>query len=152
MKKVVTINIGLCGGPSSSVGIATTATGWTVRDRIPVATRFSTLPYRLWGPSGLLYNGNRVFRCGKVRPGSAADYSLPSSAGIMEELYLYPTSGPVKGKRYLFIIIIIIITNIENRNLWSVPHQSYSCSRLRFFGLPIVLLPSGLWLYLFTFI
>jgi len=30
------------------------ATGWTVRDGIPVGTRFSTRPDRPWGPSNLL--------------------------------------------------------------------------------------------------
>ena len=29
-------------------------TGWTVRDRIPVGTRFSARPDRPWGPSSLL--------------------------------------------------------------------------------------------------
>jgi len=29
-----------------------------------------------------------------VRPGRAADQSPPSSAAVMEELYLYPPSGP----------------------------------------------------------
>jgi len=38
-------------GPDSSVGIATT--GWTVRDRIPVGTRFSTRPDRPWSPPSL---------------------------------------------------------------------------------------------------
>ena len=69
--------------PGSSVGIATT--GWTVRDRIPVGTRFFTRPNRPWGPPSLLYNGYRVFPGGKVRPGRAADHSPPSSAAVMEE-------------------------------------------------------------------
>ena len=29
-----------------------------------------------------------------MRPGHAADHSSPSSASVMEELYLYPPSGP----------------------------------------------------------
>ena len=40
-------------GPGSSVGIATDYC-WTVRDRIPVGTRFSARPDRLWGPPSLL--------------------------------------------------------------------------------------------------
>ena len=60
-------------------------TGWTVRDRIPVGTRFSARPDRPWGPPSLLYNRYRVFPGGKVRPGRAADHSLPSSAAVMEE-------------------------------------------------------------------
>jgi hypothetical protein len=56
-------------GPGSSLGIATT-TGWTVRDRIPVGTRFSVRPGRPWGPPSLLYNGYLVFPGGKVRAGA----------------------------------------------------------------------------------
>jgi hypothetical protein len=33
-----------CGGPGSSVGIATELPGWTVRDRIPVGMRFFAHP------------------------------------------------------------------------------------------------------------
>ena len=50
-------------------------TGWTIRDRITVGTRFSTRPDRPWGPPSPLYNGYRVFPGGKVRPGRAADHS-----------------------------------------------------------------------------
>jgi len=50
----------LLGGPGSSVGIVT--------------------DYGLDGPGS-----NRVFPGGKVRPGCAADHSLPSSATVMEE-------------------------------------------------------------------
>ena len=46
-------------GPVSSVGIATELPGWTVRDRIPVRTRFSARPDRPWGPHSLQYNGYR---------------------------------------------------------------------------------------------
>jgi len=60
-------------------------TGWTVRDRIPVGTRFYTCPGRPWGPSSLLQNRYQVFPGGKVRPGRAADHSPPSSAAVMEE-------------------------------------------------------------------
>ena len=49
----------------------------TIRDRIPVGTRFSA-PVQT-GP------GYRVFPWGKVRPGRAADHSPPSSAAVMEE-------------------------------------------------------------------
>ena len=59
--------------------------GWTVRDRIPVGTRFSARPNRPWGPPSLLYSGYRVFPGGKLRPGRAADHSSPSSSAIMEE-------------------------------------------------------------------
>ena len=44
-------------------------TGWTVRDRIPVGTRYSASPDRPCGPPSLLYNGNRVFPRCKVREG-----------------------------------------------------------------------------------
>jgi len=38
-------------GPGSSVGIAPALPGWTVRNRIPVGTRFSARPDRPRGPS-----------------------------------------------------------------------------------------------------
>jgi len=60
-------------------------TGSTVRDRIPVGTRFSARPDRSWGPPSLLYNGYQIFPEDKVRPGRAADHSPPSSAAVMEE-------------------------------------------------------------------
>ena len=77
-------------------------TGWTVRDRIPVGTRFSARPDRPWSPPSLLYNGYRVFPGGKVRPGRAADGSPPSSATVMEEQSCTSThplghTGPVTG-------------------------------------------------------
>jgi len=56
-----------------------------VWDRIPVQTRFFARPDRPWGPPNLLYNGYRVFPGGKVRPGRAADHSLPSSVAVMEQ-------------------------------------------------------------------
>jgi len=43
-------------------------TSWTVRDRIPVWTTFSSRPDRPWGPPSLLYNGYRIFpgvKCGR---------------------------------------------------------------------------------------
>ena len=76
--------------------------GWTVRDRIPVGTRFSARPDRPWGPPSLPYNGYRVFPGGKVRPGRAAD---PSSAAVTED-YSYTSThplghtGPVTGTFY----------------------------------------------------
>ena len=79
------LNISRNCGPGSSVGIATELPGWTVRDRIPVGTRFSARPDRPWGPPSLMYNGYRVFPGVKVRPGRAADHSLPSSAAVMEQ-------------------------------------------------------------------
>ena len=39
--------------------------GWTVWDRIPVATRFSACPDRPWGPPSNLYNGYRIFPGGR---------------------------------------------------------------------------------------
>ena len=83
-------------------------TGWTVRDRIPVGTRFSASPDRPWGPPSLLYNGYRVFPEGKVRPGRAADHSPPSSAAVMEEQSYTSThplghTGPVTGSLYPYL-------------------------------------------------
>ena len=59
-------------------------TGWTIRDRIPVGTRFSDRPDRSWGLPSLLEMGTRSFPGGKVRPGRADDHSPPSSAAVME--------------------------------------------------------------------
>jgi len=69
-------------GLGSSLSIAT---GWTVRDRIPVVTRFSARSDRPWGPPSLLYKGYWVFPRGKVQPGFAADHSSPYSAAVMAE-------------------------------------------------------------------
>jgi len=52
------------------------ATGWVVRDRIPVATKFSARPDRSWDPHSLLLNGYRVFPGGKVRLEHAAQTLL----------------------------------------------------------------------------
>ena len=42
-------------------------------------------PDRRWGPPSLLFNGNRVFPGGKVRPGRAADHTPPFTAAVIEE-------------------------------------------------------------------
>ena len=83
-------------------------TGWTVRDRNPVETRFSSRPDWPWGPPSLLYNGYRVFPRGKVRPERAVDHSPPSSAAGMEVQSYTSThplghTGPVTGSLYLFL-------------------------------------------------
>ena len=85
-------------------------TGWTVRDRIPVGTRFSARPDRPWGPPSLLSNGYRVFPGGKVRPGRAADHSPPSSAAVQEEQSYTSThplghTGPVMGTTLPFYCV-----------------------------------------------
>ena len=71
------------------------ATGWTVRDRIPVGGGeiFPTCPDRPRGPSSLLYNGYRVFPGGKERPGRDADPSTPFSAAVMKG-YSYTSTSP----------------------------------------------------------
>ena len=85
-------------------------TGWTDGDRVPVGTRFSARPDRLWGPPSFLYNGYRVFPGGKVRPGRAADHLSTSSATVMEE-YRYNSThplghtGPLTGSLYFYIYI-----------------------------------------------
>ena len=58
----------------------------TVRDRIPVGTRFF-VPVQT-GPvahPASCTMGTGSFPWGKVRPGRAADHSPPSSAAVMEE-------------------------------------------------------------------
>ena len=51
---------------------------------IPVGAIFSsvTLPYRLRGPSSLLFNGYRGSFPGVKRPGREADHSPPSSVEV----------------------------------------------------------------------
>jgi len=46
---------------------------------------FHTCPDQLWGPPGLLYNGQRVFPGGKERPGSDAAPSPLSNAMVKKE-------------------------------------------------------------------
>jgi hypothetical protein len=84
MQCIVTYATGVC-GPGSSVGIATDyiLDGPGIESRWGM--RFSAHPDRPWGPPSLLYNGYRVFFGGKVRPGRAADHSLPSSAEVLAE-------------------------------------------------------------------
>ena len=73
--------ISLICGPGSSVSIWTDYGLDGPGDRIPVGLKFSACPDL---PS-LLYDGYRVFRGGKVRPGRDADHSPPSSAKVLEE-------------------------------------------------------------------
>ena len=110
--------------------------GWTVRDRNPVWKTFSARPDRPWGPPSLLYNGYRVFPGVKVRPGSAADHSPPSSAAVMEE-YSYTSThplgntGPVTGKVYLFFYENLILRRQNISLIMSVVVQitTYSCHK-----------------------
>ena len=84
-------------GPGSSVGIATDYR----LDGPGIESRWGEIfrrPDRLWEPPSLLYNGYWVFPGGKVRPGSAADYSPPSSAVVMEE-YSYTSTHPLGHNR-----------------------------------------------------
>ena len=63
------------------------ATGYvlTVRGSNPGGGKiFRICPDRPWGPSSLPYNGYRVLRGGKERPGRDADPSHPSSAVVMK--------------------------------------------------------------------
>ena len=70
------------GGPGSAVGIAT---GYGL-DGPAIESLwgeiFGTCPDRTWGPPSLPYNGYRVFRGGKERPGRDAYPSPPSSAVV----------------------------------------------------------------------
>jgi hypothetical protein len=80
------ICIRVCGGGAgSSVGIATSygLNGPGIESRW--GRDFPTCLDRPWSPPSLLFNGNLVFPGGKLRPGRAADHSLPSSAEVLEE-------------------------------------------------------------------
>jgi len=73
-------------------------TGWTVRDRIPVGTRFSARSDRSWGPPSLLYNGYRVFPGSKVRPGRAVTtYHLLVPRSWKSRAILLPTLWATPG-------------------------------------------------------
>ena len=87
--------------------------GWTVRDRIPVRTRFSARPDRSWGPPSLLKNGYWVFPGGKLRPGRAADHSPHSSAAVMEE-QSYTSTYPLghTGSLYLYLYYYYLLPHI----------------------------------------
>jgi len=61
-------------------------TGWTIRDGIPVGTRFSAPSDRPWGPPSLLYKGYGVFPDGRGGRGVGLTPPPPSSA-----------EGPKKG-------------------------------------------------------
>ena len=64
-------------------------TGWTVRNRIPVGTRFSARPDRPWDPPSLLYNGYQVFSGGRGGGG----------VGLTPHPHLMP-KGPRKEQSY----------------------------------------------------
>jgi len=81
--KIIIIIIIFVGRAAQSVYRLTV--GLTVRDRMPVGTRFSARPDRPWGPPSLLNNGYWVFPEGKVRPERVPDHSPPSIAAVMEE-------------------------------------------------------------------
>jgi len=61
---------------------------------------FGTRPDRLWGPTSLLYNGNRVSFQGVKRPGSGV-YPTASSPEVTEKVDLY-TSTPLLNIHALF--------------------------------------------------
>ena len=76
----------------SSLGIATF---WTVRASNPDGGDiFRTFPDLPWDPTGLLYNGYRVFP--EEYSGRSVAFTPPSSAEVKEkiELYLYSLFGP----------------------------------------------------------
>jgi len=70
-------------------------TGWTVRDRIPVGTKFSARPDRPWSPPSLLYNGYRVFPGSKVRPGRVARGKF-----LARSTHYYPIPPPRPASLY----------------------------------------------------
>jgi len=98
-------------GPGSSVGKRLT-TGWTLRDRIPVGTRFSSHPDRPWGP-----HTYRVFPGGKVRPGRWWDIALHISR-----------SEHVSQKRKLFLFIIFPLRGM-------FVGSAFACCSFRYFNM-----------------
>ena len=71
-------------GPGSSVGILTELRAGRSGIESRWGRDFPPIQTGPGGPPSLLYNGYRVFPGGKVRPGRAADHSLPSSVAVME--------------------------------------------------------------------
>ena len=82
-KYVIYIYIYIC-GPGSSVGIATDY-GLDGPGSNPGENEIFRPSGPALGPTQPPVNGYRVFPGGKVRPGRAADHSLPASAAVMEE-------------------------------------------------------------------
>jgi hypothetical protein len=74
-------------GRNSVVGIATRygLDGAGIESR-GEGEKFRTYPDRLWGPSSLLYHGDRVFLPGVKRPGRGVDHQTPSSAEVKESV------------------------------------------------------------------
>ena len=83
--------------------------GWTAPGSYPGAARFSARPDLPWGPPNLLYNGYRVYPGGKVRPGRAADYSLPSTVVEIEE-QSYTSTHPLGHNRACNGNILLLFT------------------------------------------
>jgi hypothetical protein len=85
--------ISLLVGPVAQ-SVVQLAMGWEVRGSNPGGGEiFCTCPDRPWGPPSLLYNGYRVFRGGKMRPGrdvtlTPHPFLVPRSKNRVA-LYLY---------------------------------------------------------------
>ena len=86
-------------------------TGWTVRDRIPVGTRFSPRPDRPWGPPSLLYNGYRVFLGGRGGRG----------AGMIPPINYY--RGPRKSRAIPLLTLRALVASKKGKNL---PTNTYT--------------------------
>ena len=73
------------------------ATDWTIRGSNPGGDGISrTCPDRPWGPTSLLYSGNRLSLSGVKRPGRGLEHQPLCSAEVKErvDLRLYSPSGP----------------------------------------------------------
>ena len=93
-------------------------TGWTVRDRIPVGTRFSVRPDRPWGPPSPLYNGYRVFPGGRGGRGVGLNPPTPIQCRkVLEKSTAIPLltlRGCVackKGETYPFHVLTVIFSS-----------------------------------------
>jgi hypothetical protein len=72
------------------------ATGWTVRDRVPVVARFSAAVQTGSGAHPASFTMGTGSFPGITRPGRGVDHPPLSRAEVKErvELYLYSTFGP----------------------------------------------------------
>ena len=114
------------------------ATGWTVRNRIPVGTKFSARPDRPWGPPSLLYNGYRVFPGGKVRPTHPLLVPRSWKSRAIPLPTLWATPGLWRD-RFTFNLVILCSSGLIWQSVWeivSVFLRGRKCSLSKNFSKP----------------
>jgi hypothetical protein len=116
------------------------ATGWAVRDRIPVGPRFSAPVQTVPGTHPVSYTvGTRSFPRVK-RPGHGVGHPPLSNAEVQGrvQLYICSPSGPswpVLGWIYLYLLQVVIVKRNSYNLAYSLPSR-VTCSDIQ----PLVLL------------